>query len=290
MFDYAEFTTRNIGFVTPAQQARLRGAHVFVCGTGGMGGAAILALARVGVGRLTLCDIDDFEVSNLNRQVFCWLDTVDRHKAEATADQLRRINPDIVLEVLKGDWTNHVERIVGEADVVINGTDDLGASLLLYRTAREKGKAVIDSYASPLPSVYVTRPNDPMPEERLGYPTQGVAWDALTEEMRASAFTAEVIHVMTHSSSALHIDLDMAGEVAAGRRSRMSFAPMVITSGMLMGYEAIALILGQKNKTDCRGWFLNPYRAKVERPRNPLVAALLKPLVKRKLEQMMAAG
>jgi molybdopterin-synthase adenylyltransferase len=43
-FSYAEFTKRNIGFVTEAEQARLRQARVFVCGTGGMGGAALLAL------------------------------------------------------------------------------------------------------------------------------------------------------------------------------------------------------------------------------------------------------
>jgi molybdopterin-synthase adenylyltransferase len=88
MFSYDEFTKRNIGFVTADQQARLKAAHVFVCGCGGMGGATILALARTGVGRLTICDIDDFEVSNLNRQVFAWTDTVGRHKAEATAEQL----------------------------------------------------------------------------------------------------------------------------------------------------------------------------------------------------------
>ena len=287
MFDYAEFTTRNLGFVTEAQQKALCEAHVFVCGTGGMGGAAILALARAGVGQMTICDIDTFEVSNLNRQVFCWLDTVDQHKAHATAEQLHRINPDLRLEVLEGDWTDHVDRIIGTAQVVINGTDDLGASLLLYRTARAQGRPVIDSYASPLPSVYLTRPGDPMPEERLGYPTIGRGWNDLNDDIRARAFQAEAEYVMVNSASAFHIDLDLAGEVAAGTRSRMSFAPMVITAGMLMGYEALNLITGTPSATDCRGWFLNPYRARVERPRTALVAAVLRPIVRRKLRQMM---
>ena len=46
MFSYAEMTTRDIGFISQAEQDRLRDATVFVCGTGGMGGACIMALAR----------------------------------------------------------------------------------------------------------------------------------------------------------------------------------------------------------------------------------------------------
>jgi hypothetical protein len=73
VFSYAEFTTRNIGFVTPEEQGLLRAASILVVGVGGMGGAA-QALARTGVGRLAIADIDIFEVSNFNRQVFADLD------------------------------------------------------------------------------------------------------------------------------------------------------------------------------------------------------------------------
>lgn len=289
-FDYATFTTRNIGFITAAEQEALRHATVFVCGTGGMGGAALMALARAGVGRFILADLDAFEVSNLNRQVFAFTHTVGRHKAEASAEILRTINPGVVVEVLKADWPGSIDRLVSEAAAIVNGTDDLAASLLLYRKARAAGRAVIDAYASPLPSVYVTRPGEPMPEERLGYPTLGKAWDAVTKEDRAAAFQAEVIHVMVHSSSRNHIDLDAAGEVAAGKRSRMSFAPMVISTGMLMAYETIALLINKPTGTDCRGYFFNPYRPAVERPRNRLVEAALRPLVRRFLARMMGAG
>jgi len=92
---------------------------------------------------------------------------------------------------------------------------------------------------------------------------------------------------MIHSSSRRHVDLAVAGEVAAGRRARMSFAPMVITTGMLMAYEAIALILGRKTGTDNRGWFFNPYKPAVERPRPAIVAAALRPVVRRFLRTMM---
>ncbi|MEM7751505.1 MAG: ThiF family adenylyltransferase, partial [Pseudomonadota bacterium] len=235
-FTYDEFTTRNIGFVTEAEQQVLKGASVFVCGTGGMGGAAVLALARAGIGRIVLADIDAFEISNLNRQVFAFTHTVGRHKAEATAEQFLKINPEIDVEVYKSDWSHSARELIRSSAVTINGTDDLGAGLLLYRVAREVGRPIIDAYASPLPSIYVTRAGEPMPEERLGYPTIGKAWDAVTEDDRANSFQCEALHVLIHSSSRHHIDLDAAGEVAAGRRSRMSFAPMVITTGMLMAY------------------------------------------------------
>jgi len=288
-FSYAAFTTRNIGFVSEAEQARLKNACVFVCGTGGMGGAALMALARAGIGKFVLADIDEFEVSNLNRQVFAFSDTLGRHKADASAEALSRINPELDIEVLKSDWPHELERVTRAVQVVINGTDDLAAGLHLYRTSRRAGLPVVDAYASPLPSVYVTRAGEPMPEERLGYPTIGKAWSAVTAGDRAAAFQAEAVHVLVHSTSRHYIDLDAAGEVAAGRRSRMSFAPMVITTGMLMAYETIALLLDRKTGTDCRGWFFNPYKPAVERPRPALVAAVMKPIVQRYLETMMGA-
>ncbi|MGX5847329.1 HesA/MoeB/ThiF family protein [Mesorhizobium sp. PL10] len=288
-FNYEEFTTRNIGFVSEAQQARLRDATVFVCGTGGMGGACIMALARIGVGRLIIADLDTFAISNLNRQVFAFMGTVGRLKAEATRDLCLTINPQMQIVVYGKDWPEHATSAIRDSAIVVNGTDDLGASLLLYRTARGLARTVVDAYASPLPSVYVTRPSDPMPEERLGYPTSGTAWDALTPEQRATAFLHEAEYVVLNSSSRHHVDLAMAGEVAAGKRSRMSFAPMVVTTGMLMAYEVTAGILGNAHGADCRGWFFNPYKGRVERPRNVLVAALLRPIVRRFMLKLMAA-
>lgn len=286
-FSYSEFTTRNLGFVTADEQAQLQSATIFICGTGGMGGAAIQSIVRAGVGRLFLADIDTYEVSNLNRQVFCTLDFIDRMKAEATRDQCIKINPQAKIEVFDEKWTTEVEHLVKSADVVINGTDDLGASLLLYRTAQDIGRPVIDAYASPLPSVYVTRPRRPTPEQRLQYPTLKLQWDNLSDGVRQDAFLAEALHVMLNSSSRHYIDLDLAGEVAAGKRSRMSFAPMVISTGCLMAYEALGLILNRPSKTDETGWFFNPYTAKIEKPWPEPIQAILRPLVRRQLLKLI---
>lgn len=286
MFNYAEMTRRNIGFVTAREQDSLRNATVFVCGTGGMGGACLLALARIGVGHLIIADIDTFEVSNLNRQVFCLTQTIGQHKAEATRDILRQINPEINVTLYREEWPDHVEHAVNASAVVVNGTDDLGASLLLYRTAKTLGKSVIDAYASPLPSVYVTAATDVAHEARLGYPTKEIAWDQLTDEHRTQAIFCEAEYVVIHSSSRKYIDLDLVGDVVNGTSSRMSFAPMVITTGQLMTYEVVNAVLGRPRGADNRGWFFNPYAGRVERPKPAWLAALIAPFVRRFLQKL----
>ncbi|KUL92918.1 thiamine biosynthesis protein ThiF [Bosea sp. WAO] len=288
-FGYDGFTTRNIGFVSEAEQAVLRAATVFVCGVGGMGGSAFMALVRAGIGRFVIADIDVFEISNLNRQVFANASTIGRQKADAAAEAARAINPGIELEVLGAEWAEQLPEIARRCKVIVNGMDDIAAGLHLYRTAKLADAAVIDAYMSPLPSVIVVRPEDPRPEERLGFPTLGKDWRTISEEDRRAAMLCEVEHVMLHSRSRHHVDLAIAGEVAAGRRSRMSFAPMVITTGMMMAYEAIALILAKPTGTDCRGWFFNPHRPAVEKPLPAPLAALLRPFVRRALRKMTGA-
>lgn len=287
-FDYGVFTTRNFGFVTAEEQARLRGGAVFVAGVGGMGGACLASLVRAGVGRIGIADIDVFEVSNLNRQVFANLDTVGTEKAVASAAAVRKINPEIELEVLGAEWTERLPDIATRYPVIVNGCDDVAATVQLYRVAREKRAVVIDAYASPLPSVILVRPDAPRPEDRLGYPTRGKAWDQLTKDDTGGAFLKELEYVLTHSSSAFHVDLEAAAEVAAGKRSRMSFAPMVITTGNLMAYEALQMVLGRTSKTDHRGWFLNPYGPKVERPLPWPVGAAKGVVVRRFMARMLA--
>jgi molybdopterin/thiamine biosynthesis adenylyltransferase len=289
-FDYAVMTHRNAGFVTEAEQARLRTTPVFVCGVGGMGGAAVQSLARAGMERLAIADMDVFEVSNLNRQVFADLHTVGMGKVEATVQRLSAINPGLRPVTFGAEWTERLDEILAEHKIVVNGMDDLAAGIHLYRKAREHGATVIDAYTSPLPSVTRVRPGDPRPEERLGFPTVGKRWDALSAEDADACKMAEATYVMVHSSSADHIDLDFAAEMLAGKRSRPSFAPMVILTGNLMAYEVVKLALGKSSGVDYRGCFYNPWTLEVERPRAAPVAWLRLQVVRRKLRELANGG
>lgn len=287
-FDYAEMTTRNRGFVTEAEQERLRSASVLIPGVGGMGGAAFMALVRVGVGRFVIADIDHFEMSNLNRQLFATLDTVGQDKALAARAGALRINPEAQIEVLGGDWPDALDRLIPAADVIVNGMDDAAAGVHLYRRAQTHGRTVIDAYASPLPSVTVVRPDAPRPEVRLRYPTVGVDWRQVTPEMRVTCLQREIEYVLTHSSSHRHVDLTVAAEAAAGTRSRFSFATMVTVAGTMMAEEAIRAILRRPGGTDHRGYFFNPHAVKVERPLPAPIAAVRGFAVRRFMQRMMA--
>ncbi len=286
-FSYPEMTTRNRGFVTEDEQERLRGGRVFIPGVGGMGGAAFMALVRAGVGNFIIADIDEFEVSNLNRQLFATLDTVGQAKAVAARVGALRINPEARIEVLGKEWTERLDDILGRVDVVVNGMDDAAAGVHLYRRAKQHGKTVIDAYASPLPSVTRVAPTAPRLEERLSYPTLGVDWRAVTQDMKVECLMREIEYVLVHSSSHKYVDLDIAGEVAAGTRSRFSFATMVTMAGTMMAEEAIRVILGREGGADHRGWFFNPHAGKVEKPLPALVAGPKRVLVRRFMKRFM---
>lgn len=265
-FDYAKMTSRNIGFVSSAQQEALRSASVFVCGTGGMGGACLQTLVRAGVGNFEIADSDRFEVSNLNRQVFATMGTMNHLKVTTAALGMNEINPEVRVRVHATEWRPQIRSILERADVVVNAMDDVLATIQLYREAATMGLTVIDAYASTLPSVYVTGPRDPRPEERMSFPTLGVPLEAITPDMLEKSRLMEIEYVIANSSTGSHVDLEVMSEVITGLRPRISFAPMVILTGNLMAYEAIAHITGSPSSTDAHGYFFNPHCARIERP------------------------
>ncbi len=288
-FSYEEMTKRNAGFMTADDQARLRAARVFIPGVGGMGGAAFMAMVRAGIGHFTIADLDVFEVSNLNRQLFANLDTVGAPKAASAAAAARRINPDIDITVLGAEWVDKLDELGPSHDLFVNGMDDAAAGVEFYRRAAAHKRVVIDAYASPLPSVTVVHPDDPRPEERLGYPTVGVPWREVTAEMRVQCLMREIEYVLVHSSSHRHVDLEIAAEVAAGKRSRFSFSTMVTMAGTLMAEEAVRQILGRPGGADYRGYFFNPHQVRVEKPLPAPIAAIKRVVVQRFMQKMMGA-
>ena len=126
---------------------RLAGKHVFLAGLGGVGSWCAEALARAGVGQLTLVDMDTVTVSNINRQMPALLSTVGRKKTDVMAERIRDINPDCRLNVLDTfiDPDNVDGLLPANTDFVIDCIDSLNCKIALIATAHRRGLPVAAS-------------------------------------------------------------------------------------------------------------------------------------------------
>lgn len=123
-FAYDEAFSRNIGWVTRAEQARLRRQCVAIAGLGGVGGSHLLTLARLGVGRFRIADLDRFDLVNFNRQAGAMISTLGREKAAVLADMARDINPELEIEVFPhGVDGNNLDAFLQGADLYVDGLD-----------------------------------------------------------------------------------------------------------------------------------------------------------------------
>ncbi len=126
----------------PVGQERVCRAWVTVVGCGATGGLAAEFLVRAGVGRVRLVDRDVVEAGNLHRQVlFTEEDArLGRAKAEAGAARLRLVNPEVQVEGLVGEVRPQtVEALVGDCDLLLDGTDNFETRYLLNDYALSKG-------------------------------------------------------------------------------------------------------------------------------------------------------
>ena len=123
-FNYQEAFSRNIGWITEQEQAILRNKRVAIAGMGGVGGFHLLTLARLGVGKFNISDLDTFEVANFNRQIGASMATLGREKAEVLAEQARQINPECEIEIYPNGVTrDNVEQFFQGVDLYVDGLD-----------------------------------------------------------------------------------------------------------------------------------------------------------------------
>ena len=125
--------------------ARIRGASVAVVGLGGVGSWAAEALARSGVGRLTLIDLDHVAESNINRQSQALEATVGQAKVLAMHDRIAQINPECSVTEIEEfvDATNWPQLLPCGVDAVIDACDQVRAKTAMAAWARASGTLFI---------------------------------------------------------------------------------------------------------------------------------------------------
>ncbi|HOB44582.1 MAG TPA: ThiF family adenylyltransferase [Zoogloea sp.] len=123
-FRYEEAFSRNIGWVTEAEQAALRGKRIAIAGAGGVGGVHLLTLARLGVGAFNIADMDTFDLVNFNRQAGAMMSTVGRPKVEVMAEMARDINPELDIRIFgKGVDAANLGDFLDGVDIYVDGLD-----------------------------------------------------------------------------------------------------------------------------------------------------------------------
>lgn len=168
-FLYDQAFARNLGLVSEAEQAKLRQIRVALPGLGGVGGAHLQALARMGVGAFNLADPDAYEVVNFNRQLGATMPTVGRGKAEVMAQMARDINPEASVRTFTDGITpKNIDAFLEGVDVVVDGIEffRIEDRRMLYRHCRAKGIPVVN--AGPIgygASVIVFTPDGPSFDE-----------------------------------------------------------------------------------------------------------------------------
>lgn len=123
-FSYQTAFSRNIGWITHDEQERLRHKRVAIAGMGGVGGFHLLTLARLGVEKFNIADLDTFELANFNRQAGASMSSLERPKVEVLAEMVRDINPESDLAIYpQGVNEGNLQAFFQGVDIYIDGLD-----------------------------------------------------------------------------------------------------------------------------------------------------------------------
>lgn len=142
MLTKEEWTEALVSRHGKTRQEKFARGRVVICGLGGLGSRVAELLTRAGVGYLRLVDFDRLEPTNLNRQ-FYFADQLGRYKADALAENLKRISPYTELEIHKEKVTEeNLPALLRGVDVIVEAFDAPAAKALLVNGARETSPSV----------------------------------------------------------------------------------------------------------------------------------------------------
>lgn len=131
-----------------AGQEKLTNSHALIVGAGGLGSPVALYLAASGVGTLTICDFDDVDLTNLQRQIIHTTQSVGMNKAMSAQQTIGAINPEIKVKPIEKKSTHaEMETLISGADVVIDCSDNFATRYTLNRLCFIQKKPLVSGAA-----------------------------------------------------------------------------------------------------------------------------------------------
>lgn len=117
-------------------QQKLLSSHVLIIGAGGLGSPASIYLAASGIGKITICDYDDVDVSNLQRQILHQDYSINQNKAISARNFLNKVNPNIKIIAVKEKLNaEQVTDLVKDVDVILDCSDNFETRYSLNKIA-----------------------------------------------------------------------------------------------------------------------------------------------------------
>lgn len=191
-------------------QEKLSQSHALIVGAGGLGSPVALYLGAGGVGKLTICDFDDVDLTNLQRQVIHTTQSVGINKAISAQQTLRTINPEIsVVAIPQKPSEEEFTAMASEADVVIDCSDNFRTRYALNRICFNLKKPLVSGAA-------------------IGFEGQITVFDFR--------------HASSPCYHCLFPDMGEDGEMRCAENG--VFAPLVGMIGTTQAAEAMKLLLG----------------------------------------------
>ena len=129
-------------------QEKLVNSHVLIIGAGGLGSPVALYLAASGVGHLTICDFDDVDLTNLQRQIIHTTASVGTNKAVSAKQTIYEINPDVNVQTVQQKSSEaEFAELVAKADVVVDCSDNFATRYALNRVCFMLKKPLVSGAA-----------------------------------------------------------------------------------------------------------------------------------------------
>jgi molybdopterin/thiamine biosynthesis adenylyltransferase len=133
---------------TEEAQDQLLASHALVIGAGGLGAPALMYLAAAGVGRITVVDPDHVDLTNLQRQIAHTTERVGQSKVGSAAQAIGQLNPDVQVQAIEQEADEALlQRIVPQAQVVLDCTDRFETRQLINRVSRACGVPLVSASA-----------------------------------------------------------------------------------------------------------------------------------------------
>ena len=203
---------KNLGALTRQEMDILSVKRIFVAGCGGLGGNITENLVRMGASFIRVCDGDSFELSNMNRQLYCTYGTLGKNKAYCARERALSINPDIRFEAVEQYISEeNVSDLISSCDIVVDALDSINSRILLSRKCSELGiPYVFGAIHSWCVQCGVSNPGDRLVEklyDGIDEPGESpsLSFAASMCASMESALTAEVLLGKNYDSGIIHI-------------------------------------------------------------------------------------